>query len=570
MVSRFRGRLIVPLLILLAASSVYAQTYKKELGTGVTLTQQVIASPDAAKPEVINIITVDPKAPGVRVQAVVGGDRVMGTDATKGREIVSSVAKRLSAVAVVNADFFPYTGDMLNLHVSGGELISEPNPQRMVFGITSDGRLLADKVDLDAKVTLPEGKIYPIRIVNGPRSLHKLTIYTRKFADTTGTNSQGSEAVVKCDIPALQIGTPITGIVQEVRAGQGDTPISEGCIVLSGSGTGQQFIDESLKVGMTITMQFKLKPTKTESWDKVVEAVGGGPCLVADGKVNVDGKEENFIASFYASRHPRTAIGSTADGKIIIVTVDGRQSISVGMTLPQLADEMLSLGCVQAINLDGGGSTTMATSFGILNSPCEGLERPVANMLAVFATPISQDAPEFAIQPNSEPLIAGKTTRFTLVDKAGKPISEDMACKAVWTTGGGAGFVDQSGTFYGLRSKRGNLSARLGSRIVSLPIEIVSCEPTSLSVKFDPDPSGSANRNIITVTVKNSSGKAVPNQVVTIKVTGGTTDLSTPVTDQSGNASTGIDWNPDPAVAGLVDVSCQGSASTIIQRPEAK
>lgn len=106
-------------------------------------------------------------------------------------------------------------------------------------------------------------------------------------------------------------------------------------------------------------------------------AIGGGPMLVHGGR-NV--AEENYWKEIFdcgglqgLARHPRTAIGATEDGKLVIVVCDGRNKRgSAGMTLPELADKMISLGCVEAINLDGGSSSTFVGREGrVLNMPSD-------------------------------------------------------------------------------------------------------------------------------------------------------------------------------------------------------
>ncbi len=92
-------------------------------------------------------------------------------------------------------------------------------------------------------------------------------------------------------------------------------------------------------------------------WPDVTDAVGSHPSLVTEGVVAVDPDDPS--SSFYTSRHPRSAMGLTATGDLLLVTVDGRTSAGDGLTTDQLAQLMIDLGAVDAANLDGGGSTTM-------------------------------------------------------------------------------------------------------------------------------------------------------------------------------------------------------------------
>jgi exopolysaccharide biosynthesis protein len=107
----------------------------------------------------------------------------------------------------------------------------------------------------------------------------------------------------------------------------------------------------------------------------VTTAIGGGPMIIRNGKA--------MEWSGFLLRHPRTALGWNAD-QIFLVEVDGRQSQSVGMTFPELADYLVKLGCQNAMNLDGGGSATMWALGQVMNSPSEGQERPGANALVVL------------------------------------------------------------------------------------------------------------------------------------------------------------------------------------------
>ncbi len=117
----------------------------------------------------------------------------------------------------------------------------------------------------------------------------------------------------------------------------------------------------------------------------VREALGGGPSLVSNGKVQVTADEEVFFGTSIPKVHPRTACGYTADGTLILLVVDGRQEASRGVDLQELALIMQQLGCVEALNLDGGGSSTLAVGGQLINRPVGGTaEREVMSALAVL------------------------------------------------------------------------------------------------------------------------------------------------------------------------------------------
>lgn len=581
------ARLIVILLLTLCISGAKAQIWTKDLAAGVIFTQKIS---NGSSPLIINMIKADLKAPGISIKAVSAQDNILGmeTDKLRGRETVSSIARRLNAVAAINADFFPFTGDMLSLHVSCGEIMSEPWPGRVVFGITSDGQCLIGKPGFDAKVILPDGRPIDIRGVNRSPGKNEVVVYTPKFSKSTLTNSSGTEAVIRCNPWPVKVGTQILGTVVEIRAQKGNTSIPEDCIVLSGSGMCARNIENWLIPGATVTLGFKLNPPE---WGNVIEAVGGGPWLVKDGRIHVDAAEQGFKPDVSAGANPRTAIGITSDGKIVMSTVDGRQSISKGVSLAQLAEIMLAEGCKEAINLDGGGSTTMATSSGILNSPSGGSERPVANALAIMGdlpklecpdfiisrqapadTDISADATQASIykasmQSESQSIESGQVGQFTLVDlSTNKSLEPELAKKAIWSITGGIGLIDQSGKFYAIRAGKGKITARIGAKSIEIPVTVAAGKPYKLTAKFIDEPACATNRSVLEVLVVDVNGNPVPDRKISITVTAGTPDQAEAVTDRNGKASIGITWETDTAKTGSAEVSCSDLKPVIMDR----
>ncbi|MCA1720853.1 MAG: phosphodiester glycosidase family protein [Actinobacteria bacterium] len=156
--------------------------------------------------------------------------------------------------------------------------------------------------------------------------------------------------------------------------------------------------------------------TQSTGFAGAVDVLGGNPMLVVNGVVksaDVDGTDR------FSGPNPRTAVGQTADGRLLLVVVDGREyGYSAGMTLRQLADFLLSLGSVNAINLDGGGSSTMWLNGVIANRPSDPTERPVSSALVVLpgndpgeaqlrVAPRTSNAPQLQVQRAPEqPLVS--------------------------------------------------------------------------------------------------------------------------------------------------------------------
>jgi len=123
---------------------------------------------------------------------------------------------------------------------------------------------------------------------------------------------------------------------------------------------------------------------KAEIW-QVLDAVAAGPAIVVGGRVRVMSNQEVFFGTSIPEVHPRTAAGRTRDGALILMVVDGRQAVSRGVSLEELAAMMVDVGAVEALNLDGGGSSTLVVNGVLMNRPTGGVfQREVMSALATF------------------------------------------------------------------------------------------------------------------------------------------------------------------------------------------
>jgi len=160
--------------------------------------------------------------------------------------------------------------------------------------------------------------------------------------------------------------------------------------VISASGSARQWALEKLRMGSRLRINSSLTPldrAQSQLWKQATTVGGGGPQLVKDGRIEITTAAEKMLPNFATDRHPRTAVGKLRDGRILFVTVDGRQpGLSVGMSLNELAALLLEFGATEAINLDGGGSTTMVIKNRIVNKPSDTSgERPVSDAILVFS-----------------------------------------------------------------------------------------------------------------------------------------------------------------------------------------
>jgi exopolysaccharide biosynthesis protein len=320
----------------------------------------------------INILKIDKTAP-ISFKVALAQSRVTGL------ERISSMAKRHGAIAAINGDYFSMkTGGCSGLMIDK-QLISSPINRRSFLGILADNTCFIDRAAMNSYIESSRNKRGIISWVNKTRKGLKDAIicYTPLFGRPTMTDNAGTEAIIAIDGPVTP-DTEITGIVKEVRYNKGNTPIPSGCVVLSGIGLGKTYLGSYLPLGDTVKLKFSLTPNLPSD----ARAIGGGPRLIRNGVVHVE--NEPFMSRQLTGRHPRTGFGVDDKGNLIIEVVDGRMAgFSVGMTLTELAYDLREHGAIDAMNFDGGGSSTFYFSGAVRNYPSGGAERSVTNALVL-------------------------------------------------------------------------------------------------------------------------------------------------------------------------------------------
>lgn len=522
-------------MVLFAVLPAIGQPQTKTLADGVVFVQDINVVPASAL--IVNVVRVDLSKPGVKVAAALGGDKVEDGGPNKGRETISRLVGRRGALAGVNADFFPWTGDPLGLHISGSELVSEPN-NRVAMGITASGEVLIDRLSYDGVCRSEGGLTHPIAGINRARGKNEIVLFTPVYGSNTG-NKDGVEVALSLDGP-VKANADVLATVTADPAAASSMAIPNGGAVISASGTGGAWLTSNLHKGDKITLRMNIKPMSGgKSWEDVVEAVGGGPWLVHGGQVFVDSAEEQFKPDIVIGRHPRTAAGVTAKGELLMVTVDGRQSISRGATLTEMAQLMKKLGAVNAINLDGGGSTTLSIEGIVINSPSGGSERPVADALLVFAPITANTVPALKFADCGPISLTSSDNRMlSLIDATtNQPVDAQTLQSVVWGTTGGIGFVNQKGYFTPFKAGMGKIVALEGDKRIELPVTVLPSAPAKIVAKTEADPSGAPNLAVLKVSVVDAKDNGVPGIPVTVTVTGGVPDVGQVTTDKDGTAN---------------------------------
>lgn len=310
-------------------------------------------------------------------------DVVHAMDAAIGTETVSSIANRYGAVAAINAGFFRldrsiFAGDSVGVLMIDNRFLSESANKRVALEIINlkDKTLtFIEKVDATAKIYIKKDSISAG--INRERKDDDIVIFTDRFNPTTLTNPDGVEFVIR------------RNRIRQIFDKQGSIEIPSDGFVISASGKRREELLRLLKIGMKVSHGYAnsvaLNSSESNMFGASEDAIGGVPQLIKNGKIDITWEEEKTTKAFVETRHPRTAVAKLKDGKFLMITVDGRSDASAGIGLEDLAKLLLEFGAVDAMNLDGGGSTTMYLEKKIVNQPSdkEG-ERRVSDAILVF------------------------------------------------------------------------------------------------------------------------------------------------------------------------------------------
>jgi hypothetical protein len=283
-----------------------------------------------------------------------------------------------STAVGVNGDFFnTASGSPSGAFLRDGVLSARPNPRRSALAIAFDGRLLVERFRFAGSWKADTLAAHPLREVN--QVIDKppgVSLFTRTYGAPT-PRVRGAVELVLSGFPRALLNGWLSGRVTAVRR-NGGTRVPPGGAVLQARGFWRKTMLQEAPMGTQVTVRLRMLGLPDDSAD----AIGGGPVLVRNG-APVRQADELFTLSQLVPRHPRTAVGQLADGRIILVVADGRSRWSLGLTNWDMARTMTNLGAVTAMGFDGGGSTTLSFDGRVLNRPSDGAARAVSNGLMV-------------------------------------------------------------------------------------------------------------------------------------------------------------------------------------------
>jgi hypothetical protein len=360
-------------------------------------------------PWVVHVLEVDPTVFKGKVAPE------LGTGIIPERELLTALSKRVGSLAAINGGYFVIgatdgtPGDMAGISVIKGTLVSEAVDGRTALILPSGGGQGANIAAISDTLTASSSDGSSSRPVDGlnrkpgliracggtggdqpvETPKHDFTCtddseliqFTPMFGTTTDTGT-GVEAVLDS-----------TGTVTAVRTSRGGAIPANGS-VLAGTGDAADWLTSHAQVGMKITVTVKISADGADL-PTGAGVVNGGPRLLDSGNAKITAYAEGFVypenAEFYyrfgARRNPRTLAGVTGDGKLLLVAVDGRSpGYSVGASFEESAAIMKTLGAMEALNLDGGGSTTVTLGTEIQTRPSDAnnIERPIGDAIVIL------------------------------------------------------------------------------------------------------------------------------------------------------------------------------------------
>lgn len=283
-------------------------------------------------------------------------------------ERTSSMCARIHCVVAVNGDFFADTGQPVGAVVADDRLLRSPNAKHHQLILAPDGALSTGQIGWRGALVPSDLQQLELNGVNVERERDGLVLYTAAQGATTGANQYGVEMLLEVVRPAgpIRIGQTTLVRIAALRPG-GDWSIPENGAILSGHGRGHRAL-ENLWARVQAGTADAEALLRLDTTPDAEESIGGSPILVRGGKRWFADDDREL----YRLRNPRTMAGWTETGSLLLVTVDGRQpGYSIGMTMSEAADLMIGLGATEAINLDGGGSTTFVAGGAVINRPSD-------------------------------------------------------------------------------------------------------------------------------------------------------------------------------------------------------
>lgn len=450
---------------------IYEETIKENITSGAVM-ENITRFTDKGWFK-INVLRVDLSNPNIAV------DCLTNTNSLSSLATVENLAKQNGAIAAVNSSFFNWTkegGYVDGPIVESGKVISAVTGYNSTgdhmgsISIDNQNNVLYNFFKTDIKLITSTGASIQVAQYNKPSTINykDYTIFDRRWSKTSVGVSETYPDIVEIVVDG--------GKITDFRMAQPAVEIPQNGYVIVTRQADAQKIAGNFVTGEEI----KLSIATTPDWSNLKMSVTGGAILLKDGKI------PNPFSINIGGKNPRTAVGSTKDGKqLIFVTVDGRENFGVGMDQTDMANLLLELGAYNAINFDGGGSTTMVArhpgenEVSLINNPSDGSQRRVAAGLGVFSIAPPTSLNGMIIDTRDKNIFVNTSRDFSVkgYDTYLNPIAVDPS-QVVWSVSGVQGSFTGS-TFYPkstgnarIKASVGSISTEFNVKVLESPVEL--------------------------------------------------------------------------------------------------
>ncbi len=415
---------------------------------------------------------------------------------------VLEMAKESNAIAAINTDFFQRLrgssdqASAIGVVVENGEMLSSPAHEDGMAALSVDNanNIFFEYWNSEITIIAPNNKSAVVKHINKYDPLDSIVLYDRNWnTHSIGSENNIVEIVVENDI------------VTEIRRELPPVEIPVNGYVLCNLPEYDPFLIDNFKVGDTVKLEINTQP----DFNKMKLAVGGGTLLVKDG-------EPAPFTHNIRGMHPRSAIGTDSTGrKLFIVAVDGRQIASKGMTQEEMATLLIELGVYNAINFDGGGSTTLISkSLGkeepeVVNRVSDGWLRNVTNAIGITSSAPKGNLSGMVIETVSENVFVHTSRTFQVkgYDKYYNAVDIDLD-KVKWQVSGIEGAF-RGNTFYPTSVGHGVIKAIYNNVVSTYGIDVLS-SPASIDISPKRIDMRTGDNIALSITGKNRNGYTAP------------------------------------------------------------
>jgi hypothetical protein len=265
----------------------------------------------------------------------------------------------------MNGGPFPDAGAALGAVLKSGVWIRLPQNKRPALGVSVDGKARIGTLETTAVAQFTGGVKVPVREINGWADRNAVSVLTTRFRTFY-------------ELRPGEIGVVVRRGVITSKPGSGGVSVPADGFVLVATGSAVPLLNQVSR-GQSAVLQIE-----ANGWPKLEMALGAGPRLVRRGAIDISTGGNEAGDEVRIENSPRSAFGLDSRGRYLFLVVDGgKESYSTGLTLRELAATMKAFGASDAINLDGGASTSLAVGNTLINRPSEGRERALANALVI-------------------------------------------------------------------------------------------------------------------------------------------------------------------------------------------